>query len=465
MQFTKHPKAILEQGKALRKSVEYNQFLRKIIQVYSSPFIEPKYDYSELNALDAAIEKQKLDLRFSDDKSQILSRLLQLVGKSNFKRIYQLTNRNQDEETIVEVIILLVGDELAKSKEFPDNLNFPSEHIDQSTAKHNTNGISSKTISECILDQIIEIETIPRQFEFDYIDDLIDIVKSRYAGQEEKHWERSAFIFNLLKAAVGSKENEDISELPKKLKEVLGVDHQYVPKIGNTHPDVKKGIPDLFDELISVKAKENLPRFLEINKEYSFRQRQYHKVHSKGNPWGLPLIAGLEQDQHIMLRSIIKLKQLGFLTKEDEVLIVGPRYVDELTFFRKHLGFPKTIGLDLFSDDEEGIVAGDMHDTNFTTGRFGLLFCAGTLAYSYDFRKVIAEFTRIVKRPGFICLMDAGDRVNGVDPLGRSDPMGLDSMINCFYKNNVVIHAKDYGRSPFPSSFKSWPCVLLEVKE
>lgn len=463
MQTAEKENSLFEKGKAFRKAVEYNQFLRRLIHAYSSPFIEPKYDYTELIAHRKLEAQENLDARFLNDKKQIASNILHLAAKTDLSKLCNQEKLNELDELIIGLLSILVENPVTQKKELPSLLDsFLADAPGQNMGDSPT--LARESLAKAILNVVIDQTIIPRQFEFDYLDDIVHITKSRYAGYEDKHWDRSDLIFSLLNLITDHKASNSTENLGVKLHSLLGENHGYVPKTGTTHPDVKKGIPDLFDELISIKARENLPRFLEINKEYSVRQRKYHKVHSKGNPWGLPLMAGLEEDHHLMLRTLLKLKQMGKLTKDDEVLIVGPRYVDELTFFRKQLGFPKTIGLDLFDDSEEGIVAGDMHSTSFSDGQFGLIFCAGTLAYSYDFRKVIKEFTRILKRPGFLCLMDAGERVNGVDPLGRSDPMGLESMINCFYQHKMIVHAQDKGRTPFPSSFKWWPCVVLELE-
>lgn len=456
--------SLIEKGKAFQRAVEYNQFLRKIIAAYSSPFIEPKYDYTELNALRKTEAQERLDTRFLNDKKDIAAAILSSAGNPELSILCSKDTLSELDQLLINVLSLLL--EIPETRKNVIPASVKEFLVGRSSSKNeNADSTDRASFAKAVLNVVIDPEIIPRQFEFDYLDDIEHIIKSRYAGYEDKHWDRSNLIFNLLNLIVDGQISNETQNLPAKLHLILGANHGFVPKTGTTHPDVKKGIPDLFDDLISVKARDNLPRFLEINKEYSVRQRTYHKVHSKGNPWGLPLMAGLEEDHHLMLRTLIKLKKAGKLTKDDEVLIVGPRYVDELTFFRKQLGFPKTVGLDLFEDKEEGIVAGDMHSTEFSNGQFGLIFCAGTLAYSYDFRKVIKEFARILKRPGFLCLMDAGERVNGVDPLGRSDPMGLESMINCFYQHKLKVHAQDKGRTPFPSSFKWWPCVVLELED
>lgn len=472
MQLAEKKQALLEKGKHFRKTVEYNQFLRRLIAAYSSPFLEPLYDYSELIASRKEKAATALDERFENDRDSIVQKLVNNLNgqkkSESFKNCCSkdIQNLSATEQVIVKTVLHLFGASKSSAEALPAELMSTLERVanDSKTATE-PKEVSRKLLAEIILDQVVEEPIIPRLFEYDHLEDIIDIVRSRYAGKIDKHWDRSDLILDALRLVTASDTTLTDRDLVSKLQSIFGTEHKYKPKYGTAHPDIKKVIPDLFDELINIKAKDNLGRFLEINKEYSFRQRQYHKEKSKGNPWGLPLIAGLEEDHHLMLRTLIKLKQKNLLTREDEVLVVGPRYVDELAFFRKHLGFPRTTGLDLFEDPEEGIVAGDMHNTKFAEEQFGLIFCAGTLAYAYDLRKVAREFTRILKRPGFLCLMDAGDRVNGVDPLGRSDPMGLEALLGCFYEHKMIVHAEDKGRTPLPSMFKWWPCAVIEITE
>lgn len=469
MQLAEKKQSFLEKGKDIQKKVEYNQFLKRLISAYSSPFIEPLYDYSELITSRKEQAILELDDRFTSDRLALIGKLIPLLPEEEkLKSFEKFCKKNHSdsselEQRLFKIFRLLSENLYPDSKDWVHSILYKltEEEVRAASSKDSTQQLTD--ILEIVLDQVIDKSIIPRMFELDHIDDIINIIKSRYAGNLDKHWDRSNLILNVLKVATTGDTTISDDELIKIIQKQLGENHKYKPKYGNAHPDIKKVIPDLFDELVSIKAKDNLSRFLQINKEYSFRQRQYHKAKSKGNPWGLPLIAGLEEDHHLMLRSLIKLKNQGKLTKDDEVLVVGPRYVDELAFFRKHLGFAKTTGLDLFDDEDEGIVAGDMHATNFADGQFGLIFCAGTLAYAYDIRKVLKEFTRILKRPGFLCLMDAGDRVNGVDPLGRSDPMGLEALLSCLYERQIIVHAQDRGRTPLPSMFKWWPCVVMEV--
>jgi SAM-dependent methyltransferase len=137
--------------------------------------------------------------------------------------------------------------------------------------------------------------------------------------------------------------------------------------------------------------------------------------------------------------------------------------VNELHFFRKHLGLNKTIGLDLFASDEGRIIAGDMHAMPFESGRFKLVYVCNTLTYAYNARNVIREICRVTETPGYAMVIDSGTRIRGPDPLGRSDLMSADALVRCFHMRPYSVIVKDRGRSLAPDWYREQPCVLLEL--
>ncbi|MEA2499710.1 MAG: hypothetical protein QOH26_2115, partial [Actinomycetota bacterium] len=141
----------------------------------------------------------------------------------------------------------------------------------------------------------------------------------------------------------------------------------------------------------------------------------------------------------------------------------GPRHIDEIHFFRKHLGLPRTIGLDLFGSSDGSIISGDMHDMPFDRGRFKMIFCAGTLSYGYYSRKVIEEMARVAERPGYVFLMDAANRRAGPDALGRSDDINVDVLTGLFYRHPYNVLSRDRGRSLDPQRYAEEPCLALEL--
>ena len=63
-----------------------------------------------------------------------------------------------------------------------------------------------------------------------------------------------------------------------------------------------------------------------------------------------------------------------WIDPQSPTLSIGPRYLSEIRYFREIHGLENHIGLDLFSDDEGYVVAGDMHDMPFPDDHFSFIF-------------------------------------------------------------------------------------------
>ncbi len=314
---------------------------------------------------------------------------------------------------------------------------------------------AGKPLVESALDQLIDAQTFPHAYEYDYIDDFEQIVRSRSATGALLHVADSERI---LRAVAALSSAHAIS--PNALRASIGAaGDKYAPLRGPIGAFVRTVIPDLVDEFVAMRACERPARFLEINREYSRRQRD--TVGSIG-PSGLSLLFGYERETHLMVRTLLELVHDKRLATGDEVLVIGPRHADELEFFRRELGLKPT-GLDLFDAPRDGIVAGDMHHMNFASGRFKLVYCCSTLSYSYAIRNVISEIARVCARPGYVILSDAGNRVKGVDPLGRSDPMNTTSMLSCFHASKYNLLFADEGVPLVADFYHQWPSIGIEL--
>jgi ubiquinone/menaquinone biosynthesis C-methylase UbiE len=106
-----------------------------------------------------------------------------------------------------------------------------------------------------------------------------------------------------------------------------------------------------------------------------------------------------------------------------------------------------------------------MHDMPFGPNRFKLVFCAGALSCSYSARQVIDEIARVLKRPGYILVIDAAGRHKGPDALGRSDVVSIQTLIGLFYRYQYEVIAKDPGRSLVPERYENEPCLALRLSE
>ena len=110
----------------------------------------------------------------------------------------------------------------------------------------------------------------------------------------------------------------------------------------------------------------------------------------------------------------------GALNTEHASLSVGPRWVSEIEFFRQIVGLEKHVGLDLFSDDADLVVAGDMHAMPFPDGHFQFIFLKNVVDKSYDIRKLVCEIFRVM-RPGGIVVVDQICGYGHTTPLTRTD--------------------------------------------
>ena len=313
----------------------------------------------------------------------------------------------------------------------------------------------AKSAAAAIVERMLEGRLFPRFYDYDYLDDIVGIVGGRYCSDQGCDGKASAEVLDALCALSGATSRD---ALPASLRSLLG---KHAPPRSDVTAHVRKVIPDLADEFIALKAETNPERFLEINREYS--RRQAHNLGVWDNR-DLSLLRGYERDHHLLLRTLVGLIDEGKVSGEDEVLLVGPRHIDEVVFFRKALGLRKAIGLDLFPYGRDEIVAGDMHRMPFGSRRFRLVFCAGTLSYSYNVRRVVEEIARVTTRPGYVFLIDAGGRHKGPSALGRSDIPGVEAMIGLFHRHRFHVLARDEGRSLAPDLYENEPCLALRFE-
>lgn len=125
-----------------------------------------------------------------------------------------------------------------------------------------------------------------------------------------------------------------------------------------------------------------------------------------GDPWS-PLIKRLRDD--------------GTISADERHLTIGPRWAGEIRYFRDGLGLPQTIGLDLFTNDPELVVVGDMHEMPFEDSSFGLVYQRNTFDKSYDIRRALHECVRVLRSGGVLISDDCYDYVHGVSQLARTN--------------------------------------------
>ena len=127
----------------------------------------------------------------------------------------------------------------------------------------------------------------------------------------------------------------------------------------------------------------------------------------------------------------------GMLRSELPSLSIGPRWVTEIEFFRKIVGLHKHIGLDLFTDDAEMVVAGDMHQMPFDDGHFQFIFLKNVVDKSYEIRKLVQEVIRVM-RPGGIVVIDQICGYGSTTPLTRTDIQQARNLARIFTRYAAV---------------------------
>lgn len=127
----------------------------------------------------------------------------------------------------------------------------------------------------------------------------------------------------------------------------------------------------------------------------------------------------------------------GILRADLPSLSVGPRWVTEIEFFREIIGLRKHIGLDLFTDDTEMVVAGDMHKMPFDDSHFQFIFLKNVVDKSYDVRKLVQEVIRVM-RPNGIVVVDQICGYGATTPLTRTDIQHARNLARIFGRFTTV---------------------------
>jgi SAM-dependent methyltransferase len=124
-------------------------------------------------------------------------------------------------------------------------------------------------------------------------------------------------------------------------------------------------------------------------------------------------------------------KATGQLRVDRDSLSIGPRWITEIKYFRNAIGLQRHIGLDLFSDDPELVVAGDMHAMPFEKGRFHFVFSKNTVDKSYNVRQLVSEMLRITA-PGGLIVIDQICGYGRCSPLNRTDIQRAKNLLALF---------------------------------
>lgn len=302
------------------------------------------------------------------------------------------------------------------------------------------------------LRRLIDPDVVPAFYDFDHLDDLPEIIRSRYYANATDGKKKETASYMLLGAMLNKKTSED--RVGDDCRQALGDTSEFVPLVETIHH--VRGIQETFTRFGPI-SEIGCNQYVEGNRQYSLAQKGGRVMDTRD----VSLFRGFEADHHLLLRTIIELIRNERIRANDPVLIVGPRYRDEVVFFRSFLGLREAVGLDLI-EDPGYVLKGDMHRMDFPDGSFSMVYCAGTLSYSYNARVVVEEFARILRRPGFVVITDAGSRPC-VTNFARSDIRNCETLRRLFYRHPHRILAWDEGRTPAPAQYLKYPSLVLEL--
>jgi hypothetical protein len=272
--------------------------------------------------------------------------------------------------------------------------------------------------AEALLDELLDPEEIIDRFDASYLDDLPQLLDELHGVNDENlaSHELRERLERLWHASGRHRGSVRIAELPAALRAVVR-EERYRPA-ENTFREKRKYKMDTvasWARAANVRARRADDRELvnELQRDYSLQQGGQQDVAFKellrpetGDPW-TPLIGRLVTER--------------ILDASEPVLTIGPRWVGEIVYFREGLGLTATIGLDLFSTDEELVHVGDMHDMPFQDDVFGLVYQRNTFDKSYDIRAALRECVRVLRDGGVLISDDCYAYTEGVSEVARTN--------------------------------------------
>ncbi len=304
-------------------------------------------------------------------------------------------------------------------------------------------------IKKC-LESLLQTGECVLTFDRSLVDQLPDILRENFGITSAAETSRSPALerlFHLIQP--GRREEWSIAALPE-LLDAMGLNKaEYVPR-APSHVMNEKGKP--FSHWTFSTSKDSLQDVLALQKDLGMGQynasSEPHAVQWQGGT--IPLrkyLQGVTTVPPSFLEKLLRRshwelwitwwKFRGWLTSDLPSLSIGPRWVTEIEFFRKILGFKRHIGLDLFSNDETLVKVGDMHQMPFEDRHFQMVFIKNTVDKSYDVRRLVAELLRVT-RPGGIIIVDQICNYGDCTPLTRTDILKSANLLRMFRARSPV---------------------------
>jgi SAM-dependent methyltransferase len=271
--------------------------------------------------------------------------------------------------------------------------------------------------AQTILDRLLDSEQLIDRFDASYLDDLPEILRELHGVTDENAAE-SPDVRELWRLTGRPEDELRLADLAPALEE-LGVDPQrYSPKQAPARVTRKHGYGRVGSWRRAVGLRlgrggaDGKDAVNAVQAEYSIQSGGDQEVAftdlarpETGDPW---------------TQLMIDLRERGAVGPLEPVLTIGPRWTGEIDYFRERIGLKGTIGLDLFSPDEELIKVGDMHEMPFEDDTFGLVYQRNTFDKSYDIRAALRECVRVLRDGGVLITDDCYAYTDGVSELSRT---------------------------------------------
>jgi len=281
-------------------------------------------------------------------------------------------------------------------------------------------------ITDCLDKLLLNRNIRLDRYDANYIDDFHFIMKENYDIDSCKKGHNDIFdtLILLLKTDYHTEyeETDSLLLVTEVLKGILQNEHRYKPKISSDKDIIEHNYNNI-PNWESLKKKNDVTSMLEIQIKYSLQ--------SGGN------LNNVSPDSHFNARFANE-KHVLFNTfdKTYNILSVGNRWKDEIVYIRDKFNLPNTIGLDLFSNDNNYVKIGDIHNTKFDDNTFDVIYQKNTFNKLYDLRKALIECMRILKPGGLLISDDCYDYSMGVNPLARTN-VTTNKWYFSFMKDNI----------------------------
>ena len=272
-----------------------------------------------------------------------------------------------------------------------------------------------------LLGRLIEREELVDRFDADYLDDLPEILREVHGITDENAGDdpRVQELWRLSGRAPGR-----LADLGEALVEGAGVDRRRWAPRRNT-PEEQKRFKYTrvrnWRQAVGVRldrGSKSDPSAVEVVN--ALQSGYSHEV--QGGKFEVAFDALERPETGDPWSDLIRsLRTQGVIHADEPHLTIGPRWVGEIHYFRQELGLPGTIGLDLFTHDDELVKVGDMHDMPFDDSTFGLVYQRNTFDKSYDIRSALRECVRVLRDGGVLISDDCYDYTHGVSEMARTN--------------------------------------------